>query len=81
MSFPLQTELYLEQKAKLWPADGKHVLAQFDDQNVVVYQAFCPEIADYVVKHGKFGGPRYSFTRMTWIKTNFMWMMYRSVII
>ena len=23
-------------------------------------------------------GPVYSFTRMTWVKTNFLWMMYRS---
>ena len=44
----------------------------------MVYQAFCPQIAAFAVKNGKFGGPGYSFQRMTWIKTNFMWMMYRS---
>lgn len=25
----------------------------------------------------RFGGPHFSIDRMTWIKTNFMWMMYR----
>lgn len=73
----LQTELYINQKENMWPQSGRHILAQFDKETIVVYQAFCPEIADYVVKHGSFGGPKYSFTRMTWVKTNFMWMMYR----
>lgn len=77
MSFSLKTDLYSKQNEEIWPSSGRHILAQFDDNNVVVYQAFCPEIADYVVKHGHFGGPNYNFTRMTWIKTNFMWMMYR----
>ena len=25
----------------------------------------------------RFGGDRFSFSRMSWIKTNFLWMMYR----
>lgn len=25
----------------------------------------------------RFGGPDFSFERMSWIKTNFLWMMYR----
>lgn len=76
--YRLTTESYVEQRGKHWPPLGRHILAQFDEKCIVVYQAFCPEIADYAVLHGKFGGPKYSFTRMTWIKTNFLWMMYRS---
>ena len=45
---------------------------------VVVYQAFNPEIAQYAVQNQHFGGPAYNFNRMSWIKTNFLWMMYRS---
>jgi len=60
-----------------WPNVGKHILAQFDDDCIVVYQAFNESIARYAVEHKKFGGA-YSFTRMSWIKTNFLWMMYRS---
>ena len=52
----LKTESYEEQKRKVWPLDGRHILAQYDEECIVVYQAFRPEIADYAVKHGKFGG-------------------------
>ena len=37
------------QQRKLWPASGRHVVAQFDDDSVVVYQAFRPSIAEYAV--------------------------------
>jgi len=43
----------------------------------VVYQAFNESIGRYAVTHKKFGD-NYSFTRMSWIKTNFLWMMFRS---
>ena len=66
---------YLEQRAA-WPPAGRHILAQFDDETVVVYQAYRPEIADWAVAHGRLGGP-WSFERMSWIKPNFLWMMYR----
>lgn len=72
----LRTELYLEQ-AKKWPADGRHILAQYDDDTIIVYQAFNPTVADCALKYGQFGGPHYSFSRMSWIKPNFLWMMYR----
>ncbi|XP_022294148.2 uncharacterized protein LOC111104465 [Crassostrea virginica] len=75
--FVLKTEKYKEQ-LKRWPREGKHILAQYDDETIIVYQAFRKEIAEYADKNGKFGGPLYSFSRMTWIKTNFLWMMYRS---
>jgi uncharacterized protein (UPF0248 family) len=44
---------------------------------VVVYQAYGPSIADHAVRHQRFGGD-FSFERMSWIKPNFLWMMYRS---
>ena len=62
----------------IWPPVGRHILARYDDSSVVVYQAFCPEIAKFACENGRFGGPKYSFERMTWIKTNFLWMMYRA---
>ncbi len=71
----LTTTPWREQQAR-WPAQGRHILAQFDDEMLVVYQAYRPQIADYVVEHQRFGGP-WSLDRMTWIKPNFLWMMYR----
>ncbi len=71
----LQTTQYLEQQA-CWPQTGKHILAQHDNSSIIVYQAFRPSIVNYALAHGRFGGD-FSFTRMSWIKPNFLWMMYR----
>lgn len=73
---PLDLEAYATQRAR-WPDEGKVILAQYDDTSIVVYQAFHPVTADYAERHGRLGGPRYSFERMSWIKPNFLWMMYR----
>jgi hypothetical protein len=67
---------YLDQTAR-WPNDGRHILAQFDAQSIVVYQAFRPAIGHYAAVHGHFGGPDFGYGRMSWIKPNFLWMMYR----
>jgi hypothetical protein len=72
----LITEPYLEQLNR-WPQSGRHILAHFDHSSVTVYQAYRPSIGLYAAKHQQFGGD-FSFTRMSWIKTNFLWMMYRS---
>lgn len=72
----LVTAPYLAQTAS-WPFTGRHILAQFDDASVVVYQAYRPSIGHSAAAHGHFGG-EYSFSRMSWIKPNFLWMMYRS---
>jgi hypothetical protein len=72
----VETDLYLKQLGR-WPKEGRHILAQFDDRTVIVYQAFRPEIGRFAAEHGYFGGP-FSFQRMSWIKPNFLWMMYRS---
>ena len=46
-------ESYMEQQEKIWPKEGRYILAQYDEDSIVVYQAYCPEIADYAVKHQK----------------------------
>jgi hypothetical protein len=73
----LPTQPYLEQLAR-WPEKGRHILAHTDGSSVIVYQAYRPGIAEYALRHGMFGGPEFSFSRMSWIKPNFLWMMYRS---
>jgi hypothetical protein len=60
------------------PQNGQHILGQLHGQNIIVYQAFSPQISEYAVKNQKFGGSAYSFNRMSWIKPNFLWMMYRA---
>jgi hypothetical protein len=71
----LVTESFLVQAAR-WPNSGRHILAQFDDDSVVVYQAYRPAIGHFAAKNGFFGG-EFSLSRMSWIKPNFLWMMYR----
>jgi hypothetical protein len=73
---PLRTEPYRSQAAR-WPRAGRHILAQYDAARVVVYQAYAPAIGHFAAEHGWFGGP-FSYDRMSWIKPNFLWMMYRS---
>ncbi|WNO10877.1 DUF4291 domain-containing protein [Teredinibacter sp. KSP-S5-2] len=68
-------ENYIHQKQH-WPDKGKHIMAQFDNESVVVYQAYRPAIGEFAAKNGFFGGS-FSYTRMSWIKPNFLWMMYR----
>jgi len=73
----LITEPYLVQQNR-WPTAGRHILAQYDDSKIVVYQAYRPEIGHFAARHGYFGG-EFRFNRMSWIKPNFLWMMYRSL--
>src|SRR5262245_19893610 len=72
----LETEPYADQAAR-WPRDARHILAHHDAETIVVYQAYRPSIATHALQHGSFGGD-FSYTRMSWIKPNFLWMMYRS---
>lgn len=71
----IRTDNWLNQRAG-WPDDGKHILANYNSDWVVVYQAYRPEIANWALEHQRFGGP-WSFSRMSWIKPNFLWMMFR----
>ncbi|GAA4107535.1 DUF4291 domain-containing protein [Aquimarina addita] len=67
---------YKEQE-KHWPQDGHHIMAQYNDDTIVVYQSYRPEIGNFAVANQYFGGA-FSLERMTWIKPNFLWMMYRN---
>jgi hypothetical protein len=77
MIAPLQTSLYSE-LAPSWPVAGRHILAHHDDDTIVVYQAYRPAIAAWALAHRQLGGPEFSYSRMSWVKPNFLWMMYRS---
>lgn len=70
-----QLEPYLSQ-LEHWPRTGRHILAQFDDASIVVYQAYRPAIGHFAAANRFFGG-EFSLSRMSWIKPNFLWMMYR----
>jgi len=72
----LSIQPYLEQLPH-WPQSGRHILAQFDHDSIIVYQAYRPSIARFAVEHQRFGG-EFSYSRMSWIKPNFLWMMFRS---
>jgi hypothetical protein len=73
----LRLKPYIDQKEK-WPAKGHVILAQYDDDTVVVYQAYSRSIGRKAVERQSLDGPGFSFDRMTWIKPNFLWMMHRS---
>lgn len=60
-----------------WPKSGKHILAQYDDEKIIVYQSYRKSIGEFAEKNQYFGGD-FSLSRMTWIKPNFLWMMYRN---
>ncbi len=72
----LLTTTYTEQVAKL-PKSGRYIVAQFDEEGVILYQAYRPAIGAFAAQHSYFGG-EFSLSRMSWIKPNFTWMMYRS---
>jgi hypothetical protein len=77
LAAPLPVARYVDQRA-LWPESGEHILAHYDDDSVIVYQAYRHSIARYAIEHGRFGGPDFSFNGMSWVKPNFLWMMFRS---
>lgn len=72
----MKTELYTESTKRL-PNNGQVILAAQTENSITVYQAYRSAIANYAVQHQQFGG-EYSFSRMSWIKPNFLWMMHRS---
>ena len=72
----MRYQRYLDQ-VRDWPRSARHILAQFDADSIYVYQAYRLSIAQFAVEHQQFGGD-FSFNRMSWIKPNFLWMMYRA---
>ncbi|WP_299273242.1 DUF4291 domain-containing protein [uncultured Psychroserpens sp.] len=72
----LNIKPYIEQQ-KVWPKTGHHIMAQYDESEIIVYQSYRPEIGNFASDNNYFGGA-FSLNRMTWIKPNFLWMMYRN---
>ncbi|MEM1294429.1 MAG: DUF4291 family protein [Verrucomicrobiota bacterium] len=50
----MRIEPYHNQKVR-WPNSGRHILAQFDDENIIVYQAYRPSIGLYAAENQVFG--------------------------
>lgn len=72
----IKLKKYKEQQQD-WPQEGHHIMAQYDDEKIIVYQSYRKEIGEFAIKNQYFGGA-FSLERMTWIKPNFLWMMYRN---
>lgn len=53
------------------------IRAVYDDECIIVYQAYRRAIAKQAVRHQTFVSP-FKMERMTWIKPSFFWMMYRA---
>lgn len=53
------------------------IRADYDQDTIVVYQAYSPAIALPAVREQRFVPP-FSLGRMTWIKPSFRWLMHRS---
>lgn len=72
----ISTELYHQSINRL-PKAGQHIIAHQNEESIVVYQAYNSAIADFAIKNQYLGGSDYSYRRMSWIKPNFLWMMFR----
>lgn len=59
------------------PLAERAIRADFDDDTIVVFQAYADRIARPAVEAQRFVEP-FSRTRMTWIKPSFLWLMERS---
>ncbi|WP_233752744.1 DUF4291 domain-containing protein [Flavilitoribacter nigricans] len=59
------------------PNSGQQIIGYQTEDEIIVYQAFKPSIARYAVEHQQLGGADFSYGRMSWIKPNFLWMMFR----
>lgn len=82
MSLPFKTEFYKTLQEQ-WPVKGRIILhspnVNTKDETIILYQAYNDSIANYAVTQQTFKKcPDYITTRMTWLKPNFCWMMYRS---
>ncbi|MGN6492964.1 MAG: DUF4291 domain-containing protein [Agriterribacter sp.] len=73
----MKTEKYILQKQRL-PEKGKQIIGYIENDTIIVYQAYNYKIAEYAVQYQKLGGSHYSFSRMSWIKPGFLWMMHRA---
>jgi len=69
-------ETYPDYKIRI-PQTGRHIIAYQTEEDIVLYQAYKPAISDYAVANQQLGGAAFSYNRMSWVKPNFLWMMYR----
>lgn len=74
--FDLKTELYQDSISRL-PTKGQQIIGYQNETSIVVYQAYKKSIAAFAVATQTLGGPDFSYSRMSWIKPNFLWMMFR----
>lgn len=74
--FDLRTESYLDSVKRL-PTKGQQIIGYQDESSIVVYQAYKKSIAEFAISTQTLGGPDFSYNRMSWIKPNFLWMMFR----
>ncbi|CAM3918458.1 MULTISPECIES: DUF4291 domain-containing protein [Flavobacterium] len=56
---------------------NQEIRADYNRDTIIVYQAYGEKIAIPAIKNKKFQEP-FSFSRMTWIKPSFLWLMERS---
>lgn len=57
----------------------RQIRAHYSSTTITVYQAYNAEIADAAVEQQKLNAsPKFSTSRMTWIKPSWAWMLYRS---
>jgi Domain of unknown function (DUF4291) len=54
------------------------IRATFNDESIIVYQAYNPSIAEAAIRAQTLDVPEFKQDRMTWIKPSFRWMLYRS---
>ena len=55
MPMSLSIASYVAQVQR-WPTTGRHILAHYDAESVIVYQAYRPAIGLYAATHQHFGG-------------------------
>jgi hypothetical protein len=48
----LPTDLYIDQSQR-WPPEGRHILAHYDEQSIIVYQAYRSSIGQFTIEHGR----------------------------
>src|SRR5262249_6513516 len=53
LAMPLRAELYVEQASR-WPSKGKHILAHYAAETIVVYQAYRSSIGEDASNNGAF---------------------------
>jgi hypothetical protein len=55
----------------------RQIRALYDDETITVYQAYSASIATAAVREQKLSAsPDFSYSRMTWIKPSWTWMMF-----